>query len=96
MDKKILIITHSDDNVCIDRVIHFLEKEGAQVYQFNSDHYPVFIQISARINPNGEVQRIIISPDTGCHKRLRCSSGIRNQFHPGEQRCPYAGAPPRC
>lgn len=38
--KTILIITHSKDNECADRVAEHLQAEGAQVLRFDTDLYP--------------------------------------------------------
>ena len=63
MNKNVLVITHSGDNVCVDRVMKALEEKGAKAYRFNSDHYPVFIQVNASIDSGGREQRSIVSPD---------------------------------
>jgi len=62
MDKKVLVITHSGDNVCVDRVLKALEKRGAEIFRLNSDHYPVFIQINAAIDNKGTEKRTISTP----------------------------------
>lgn len=63
MNKKVLVITYSGDNLCVDRVVEALHKKGAEVFRFNSDHYPVFIQVNASIDNEGKEQRTINSPE---------------------------------
>lgn len=63
MKEKVLIITHSRDNFCVKRVMDALENKGAKVYRFNSDHYPVFIQLNFSIDSNGDEHRILKTPD---------------------------------
>ena len=63
MQKKVLIITHSQDNLCVERVIDAIERSGAEAYRFQSDQYPVFVQIIATIDEHGKVQRKLISPE---------------------------------
>ena len=38
MEPKILIITHSGDNHCVDRVISHIGENGGKDFRFNSDH----------------------------------------------------------
>ncbi|PSK94716.1 MvdC/MvdD family ATP grasp protein [Taibaiella chishuiensis] len=45
--QKILIITHSQDNECIDIVTGKLEAQGAQVIRFNVDRYPLAYGLSS-------------------------------------------------
>lgn len=51
--KKILIITHSRDNDCVDIVQKKLENNGAQVVRFNVDHYPLQTSLTTRFT-NGQ------------------------------------------
>jgi hypothetical protein len=40
-DKKVLIITHTKDNICIDEVTRFIEAGGGKAIRFNVDRYPL-------------------------------------------------------
>lgn len=40
-----------------------LRSKGAKVYRFNSDHFPVFIQLNASIGSGGRIHRTIKTPD---------------------------------
>jgi len=53
MKKKILIITHSNDNESIEHVSAFIEEAGGQVIRFNVDHYPVNCGLSTVYTKEG-------------------------------------------
>lgn len=44
--KKVLIITHSGDNECIDIVSRKLQEYGAEAIRFNADEYPLHCSLS--------------------------------------------------
>jgi hypothetical protein len=44
--QKILIITHTHDNGSVNRVIDFIKNEGAEAIRFNTDGYPLSVQLS--------------------------------------------------
>jgi hypothetical protein len=52
---KVLIITFSNDNECIETVTHHLEKLGAKVIRFNVDLYPTQYALSS-VYENGQWQ----------------------------------------
>ncbi len=56
--KKVLIITHQNDNYSIEKVTRYLEAQGAQVVRFNTDLYPSEVCVSQYIN-NGELKTLI-------------------------------------
>ncbi len=39
--KKVLIITHTQDNTSVEKVIDFINKSGGEAIRFNVDRYPV-------------------------------------------------------
>jgi len=56
--KKVLIITHQNDNYSIEKVTQCLEEQGAEVVRFNTDLYPSEVCVSQYIN-NGELKTLI-------------------------------------
>ncbi|WP_306352682.1 MvdC/MvdD family ATP grasp protein [Flavobacterium sp. '19STA2R22 D10 B1'] len=53
--KKVLIITHSQDNECINTVSKYLEEYGAEAIRFNVDKYPLEYSLSSNYE-NGQWQ----------------------------------------
>jgi hypothetical protein len=45
-NKKVLIITHTEDNSSVDKVIEYIEANGATAVRFNADLYPVSSRLS--------------------------------------------------
>jgi len=96
MKKKVLVITYSGDNICVNRVVEALQKKGAEVIRFNSDHYPVFIQVNASIDNNGKERKTIISPEYELdlidvsaiwYRRLRLGANLKDYME-----APYINA----
>lgn len=50
--KKVLIITHQNDNYSIETVTKQLEEQGAEVFRFDSDIFPSKISVSQFISDN--------------------------------------------
>lgn len=61
--KKILIITYSEDNECIDMVRTAVKEKNGETYRFNTDLYPTGIQIS--LAENNKKKRVVISGPEG-------------------------------
>jgi MvdD family ATP-grasp ribosomal peptide maturase len=61
--KKILIITYSEDNECIDMVKTAVKEKKSETYRFNTDLFPTGIQLS--LVENNKKKRVIISGPEG-------------------------------
>lgn len=61
--KKILIITYSEDNECIDMVKTAVKEKNGETYRFNTDLYPTGIQLS--LAENNKKKRVVISGPEG-------------------------------
>ena len=61
--KKILIITYSDDNECIDMVKTAIKEKNSETYRFNTDLFPTGIQLS--LAENNKKKRVVISGPEG-------------------------------
>ena len=59
-NRKILIITHSKDNGCIEQVSSFLGEKGADVIRFDVDRYPLHTSMVSRYI-NGQWNTWLIS-----------------------------------
>jgi len=87
--KKVLIVTHSNDNPCIDTVSEALKKRGAEAVRFNSDLYPVQLRMScAYVNnawdmhfetPDGQ-RHNITEMEAVWYRRLRLGNGLGEQL----------------
>jgi len=60
--KKVLIITYTEDNICIDTVSKFIRESGGEPIRFNVDRYPVYTNLSS-IYQNGKWQIILNDGD---------------------------------
>ena len=45
--KKVLIITHTNDNISVDKVTEFINQSGGEAIRFNVDHYPLDYRLSS-------------------------------------------------
>ena len=50
--KKVLIITHTNDNISVDKVTEFINKSGGEAIRFNVDRYPLDYRLSSIYNDN--------------------------------------------
>jgi hypothetical protein len=50
--KKVLIITHTKDNICIDKVTQFIEEAGGEAIRFNVDRYPLDYHLTTLFTDN--------------------------------------------
>lgn len=48
--KKVLIITHTKDNVSVDKVTEFINQAGGEAIRFNVDRYPVDYRLTSVYN----------------------------------------------
>ncbi len=90
MKDKVLIITHSEDNNCVDNVTQALAKLGAEVLRFDTDHYPTEVGLTTDYSnyalrnylQMGE-QRFDLSDITACwYRRLRIGKDIPQDMDP--------------
>lgn len=84
---KILIITYSEDNYCVENVTHFLEKEGHEVYHFFSDLFPLKLTISGyfsglekelKITDHHGKTFLLNDLDSIWYRRLRMGGNLQN------------------
>ena len=61
--KKVLIITFSEDNECIDMVKTAIKEKNGETYRFNTDLFPTGIQLS--LVENNKKKRAVISGPEG-------------------------------
>ncbi|UCH95273.1 MAG: MvdD family ATP-grasp ribosomal peptide maturase [Candidatus Aminicenantes bacterium] len=61
--KKILIITYSEDNECIDMVNTAVKEKNGETYRFNTDLFPTEIQLS--LAENNKKKCVVISGPEG-------------------------------
>ena len=54
----VLIITHSRDNDCIDRVSDAIEQRGESVFRFDTDRFPTELQLEVYYGQDGERLRL--------------------------------------
>ncbi|MBD6615597.1 MvdC family ATP-grasp ribosomal peptide maturase [Komarekiella sp. 'clone 1'] len=54
----VLLITHSGDYFTIDRVADALSKRGAQPFRFDTDQFPIAIQLQAHLDNSGSYHRL--------------------------------------
>src|SRR5688572_21347556 len=59
--KEVLIVTHSEDNECVDMVTRALEHRGARAFRFDTDLFPGTIDVRARIE--GPRRRLEVARD---------------------------------
>lgn len=69
----ILIITHSQDNKCIDRVMDAIAYSGKDCFRFNSDRFPTEIQLD--VYYSGKQERHVIT-DGNQHVDLNQVSAV--------------------
>lgn len=50
--KKVLIITHTKDNVCIEKVSEFIQQAGSEAVRFNVDRYPLDYKLTTHFSDN--------------------------------------------
>ncbi len=62
MKDKILIITHTEDNECIEKVSEQINKNGGEAIRFNVDDYPLHIALSTCFE-NGQWETFFIIED---------------------------------
>lgn len=71
--EKVIILTHSADNVSVDTVSRFITEAGGEAIRFNVDRYPLHSRLSS-IYRQGK-QEIILEDENGVHT-LHDAAGI--------------------
>lgn len=61
---SILIITHSDDNDSVARVIETIARDGGHTIRFNTDRYPTDVRLSAYYGASGD-ERLTLTNEEG-------------------------------
>lgn len=73
MKNKILIITHTEDNECVERVSEFIRNNNAEVVRFDVDKYPLKSTLTSKFENN---EWKIILNDEGKFSNLEDISAI--------------------
>ena len=84
MKPKILIITHSEENECVENVSNVLAEQGAEVIRFDTDRYPTEIGLTTDYSNAAqdnyletETGRYNLSEISACwYRRLRVGKNI--------------------
>jgi len=71
--EKVIILTHSADNISVDTVSRFVTEAGGEVIRFNTDQYPLHTRLSSIYQ--GGKQEIILENESGAHS-LHDAAGI--------------------
>jgi MvdD family ATP-grasp ribosomal peptide maturase len=61
---SILIITHSDDNECVARVVEAIARKGGNTIRFDTDRYPTDVRLSAYYGGSG-AERLTLTNEQG-------------------------------
>ena len=81
--QKVIIITHTADNICIDTVSRFVQEAGGEAIRFNVDTYPLHTRLSSVYQQ--QQQHIFLENETGSHT-LHDATGIwyRRSYNVGK------------
>ncbi|HKR13630.1 MAG TPA: hypothetical protein VJT15_16315 [Pyrinomonadaceae bacterium] len=61
---SILIVTHSNDNDSVTRVIETITRKGGQAIRFDTDRYPTEVRLTAYYGPSGG-ERLTLTNEAG-------------------------------
>ena len=61
---SILIVTHSNDNDSVTRVIETITRKGGQAIRFDTDRYPAEVRLTAYYGPSGG-ERLTLTNEAG-------------------------------
>jgi len=61
---SILILTHSNDNDCVTRVIEAIVHKGGRTIRFDTDRYPTDVRLTAYYGPSGD-ERLTLTNEEG-------------------------------
>lgn len=71
--EKVLIITHSEDNISVDTVTRFIQEAGAEAIRFNVDRYPLHSKLTSIYRQQN--RQIILENESGTHE-LQDATGV--------------------
>jgi glutathione synthase/RimK-type ligase-like ATP-grasp enzyme len=87
---NVLLVTHSQDNECVEMVTRALEERGARAFRLDTDLFPGEIDIRVRVD--GSARRIELERDgrvlelgslkAAWHRRLSIGRGIPDSLEP--------------
>ncbi|NOQ74109.1 MAG: MvdD family ATP-grasp ribosomal peptide maturase [Crocinitomix sp.] len=66
MKNKVLIITHTQDNPCVEKVSEAIARKGGQVVRLNVDRYPIDYRITTLFN-KGKWEILLADNDGAVH-----------------------------
>lgn len=78
MKNKVLIITHTKDNECIEKVTQAIEKKGGKAIRLNVDRYPLDYRISTFFS-NGKWEILLKENSGAVHNLTTEFSGLWNR-----------------
>lgn len=81
--KKILIITHSADNQCVDWVTEHIHAAGGEAIRLNVDHYPLSVRLSTLFR-NGEWNVFLEDGQGACDLNEVAGVWYRRSHHMGK------------
>lgn len=64
-ERKVLIITHTKDNVCIEEVTRFIENSGGKAIRFDVDLYPLHYRLTTQYT--GGQWRVLLEGENETH-----------------------------
>ncbi|MCP5049849.1 MAG: MvdD family ATP-grasp ribosomal peptide maturase [bacterium] len=90
MKKKVLIVTYSEDNECINMVQKVLKAENAEVFRFDTDTFPTETQLTLTESQKGRRLRMCSSQvevdleeiDAVWYRRMRIGENIPLEMDP--------------
>lgn len=82
MKPKILIITHSQENECVDNVTAALVEQGAEVVRVDTDRYPT--EIALTTDYSTALQNNYLETETGRHDLSKISACWYRRFRVGK------------
>lgn len=84
----VLIVTHSEDNECVERVTEALARRGERAFRFDTDRYPGEVSLSARVGQGSSIlesdgERLELGTLRAVwHRRLRTGTRIPQSLEP--------------
>jgi hypothetical protein len=60
---SILIVTHSDDNECVARVVEAIARKGGHTIRFDTDRYPTEVRLTAYYGTSGDERFTLTNED---------------------------------
>lgn len=82
---KVLIVTHSTDNPCIEQVSQKIRQMGGEVFRWNTDEYPTHVQLNARVTSSQPFSHELIFPNGQVLDTSTLTSIWYRRFYPGKK-----------